>query len=237
MSAAARRASRPGAAGGLPGAARPHGSGWGAAGGSVGRAERRHSAGRSASSPATRAGAGGRRGLMAPVGPRVLACRGAPARGGPRAPVRRGAPWSPRRHPGAQRGWWGGRGVGPRGTGSRDAAVPRSPHGAARSVCGGDRLPAAVLESLLFASFLPDSPPTALSSGHISRFIRDSTGLSSTYFPAPHCPRCNSTPGSNRGAFLRGCARCQRRCARRRAGRREGAEDGLTGLNSPSLPC
>lgn len=164
---------------------------------------------------------------MAPVGPRVLACRGAPARGGPRAPVRRGAPWSPRRHPGAQRGWWGGRGVGPRGTGSRDAAVPRSPHGAARSVCGGDRLPAAVLESLLFASFLPDSPPTALSSGHISRFIRDSTGLSSTYFPAPHCPRCNSTPGS--------ITRCPR-CARRSRGPGEASSEKSSAQNSAHAP-
>lgn len=89
-------------------------------------------------------------------------------------------------HPTAPRGQPGCRGG--------DAAMPRPPWRAVRSVCGRERVPAAVLESLLFASFLPDSPPTALSSGHISRFIRDSTGLSSTYFPAPHCPWCNSTP-------------------------------------------
>lgn len=82
-------------------------------------------------------------------------------------------------------------------TGGTAPRAPRRPGAAGRavrSVCGGDRLAAAALENLPFASFLPCLPLQELP-GHISSFTRAETGLSSAYFPAPHCPWRNSTPG------------------------------------------
>ncbi|XP_066191583.1 uncharacterized protein [Sylvia atricapilla] len=93
-----------------------------------------------------------------------------------------------------------------RGTAAQSwGAAPRHPPAPRSSpssrVCGGDRLPAAVLEnSRLFPSCLP---PLRQLPGHTSSLSRDETGLSSTYFPAPHSPRCNFTP---RCPHLRGAS-------------------------------
>lgn len=54
--------------------------------------------------------------------------------------------------------------------------------------------------SRLFPSCLP---PLRQLPGHTSSLSRDETGLSSTYFPAPHSPRCNFTP---RCPHLRGAS-------------------------------
>ncbi|XP_051663182.1 uncharacterized protein LOC127479803 [Manacus candei] len=114
--------------------------------------------------------------------------------------------------------WWhcgaelGGCAPPPPGT----SRPPAPPHPAARSVCGGDQLPAAVLENLPFASFLPACLPSDSSLGTPAASAETETGLSSTYFPAAHRPWCNFTP---RCPHLRGASAAPRAWRGRQGGR------------------
>lgn len=129
------------------------------------------------------------------------------------------------RAPRAQRGTVGS-GLGEGGA-PRHPPTARSSPGVACAAGTSSRRPL-WKNSRLFPSCLP---PLRQLPGRTSSLGRDETGLSSTYFPAPHSPGCNFTPSARISAVP-----ALRPKAAGEPGK-GGDADGLTGLNSLSLPC